>query len=370
MDDDIPYLLLTPGPLTTSRGVRAAMQRDLSTWDIDYNAIVESVRRSIATLDGGSETTVVLMQGSGTFGVEALLGTVLPRDARLLVLSNGAYGRRMAEIARRLEIEHEELDFDETASLEVRRVAEMLDAHPDLTHVAAVHCETTTGMLNPLEEIGDAVTAAGRTFLVDAMSSFGGLPLSLDSLHADFLVSSSNKCLQGVPGFSFVVARKSALEATSGQARSLSLDLFDQWREMEDHGGKWRFTSPTHALCALARALEELEEEGGVAARHARYQDNQRRLVAGMSELGFVPLLPAEQHSPIITAFLAPDDPRFVFSEFYDRLKARRFVIYPGKVTNRNTFRIGTIGHVFPADIAKLLEVIRDVQETMGFIDH
>lgn len=369
MDNDIPYLLLTPGPLTTSCGVRAAMQRDLSTWDIDYNAIVESVRRSITTIDGGPETTVVLMQGSGTFGVEALLGTALPRDGRLLVLSNGAYGRRIAEIARRLEIEHEELAFDETSLLEVQRVAEALDNNPDITHVAAVHCETTSGMLNPLEAIGETVTAAGRVFLVDAMSSFGGIPLSLDSLHADFLVSSSNKCLQGVPGFSFVVARRAALEATDGQARSLSLDLYDQWREMEDHGGKWRFTSPTHALCALARALEELEEEGGVAARHARYQDNQQRLVAGMCELGFVPLLPAEFHSPIITAFLDPDDPRFVFPEFYDQLKARRFVIYPGKVTDRNTFRIGTIGHVFPDDIDELIDVIRDVGRTAGFID-
>jgi len=369
MDNDIPYLLLTPGPLTTSRGVRAAMQRDLSTWDIDYNAIVESVRRSIAAIDGSPETTVVLMQGSGTFGVEALLGTALPRDGRLLVLSNGAYGRRIAEIARRLEIEHEELVFDETSLLEVQRVAEALDDNPGITHVAAVHCETTSGMLNPLEAIGETVTAAGRVFLVDAMSSFGGIPLSLDSLHADFLVSSSNKCLQGVPGFSFVVARRAALEATDGQARSLSLDLYDQWREMEDHGGKWRFTSPTHALCALARALEELEEEGGVAARHARYQDNQQRLVAGMCELGFVPLLPGEFHSPIITAFLDPDDPRFVFPEFYDQLKARRFVIYPGKVTDRNTFRIGTIGHVFPDDIDELIDVIRDVGRTAGFID-
>ena len=343
------------------------MRQDLSTWDVDYNAIVESVRRSIAGIDGGDDVTVVLLQGSGTFGVEALLGTVLPPDGRLLVAANGAYGKRMADIADRLRISCVELDFGETAPIDPRRIAESLEADAAITHVAAVHCETTTGLLNPLEAVGEAVKAAGRVFVVDAMSSFGGIPLSLESLHADFLVSSANKCLQGVPGFSLVLARREALEATRGQARSLSLDLFDQWREMESHGGKWRFTSPTHTVCALARALEELDAEGGVAARADRYRTNHRLLVEGMTGLGFRTLLPAEWQSPIITAFHFPDSPRFDFDDFYNHLKARRFVIYPGKVTDCDTFRIATIGHVFPGDIEELIEAVRSVVSEMGF---
>jgi 2-aminoethylphosphonate-pyruvate transaminase len=231
--------------------------------------------------------------------------------------------------------------------------------------VAVVHCETTTGLLNPVEALGETVKSFGLTYIVDAMSSFGGLPITMESTQADFLVSSANKCIQGVPGFGFVVARRAILSACEGQARSLSLDLYDQWREMEQNHGKWRFTSPTHVVRAFATALEELREEGGVAARHARYCENQRRLVEGMQRIGFCPLLAREQQSPVITSFLYPPDPRFTFREFYDRLKRHRFVIYPGKISAAETFRIGTIGHVFPQDIDDLLRAVGAVVAEM-----
>jgi len=368
MDHDIPYLLLTPGPLTTTRSVREAMLRDYSTWDVDYNTLVNDVRHKLVRLATDSaDFTSILMQGSGTFSVEATIGSVVPPDGRLLVVNNGAYGKRMLTIAERLKIPVLEAAFDETEPADPDTVSELLEQYPDVTHVAMVHCETTTGMLNPLAETGRRVRQQGRVFIVDAMSSFGGIELSMESVAADYLISSANKCVQGVPGFGFVIARRSELEQTQGFARSLSLDLYDQWRDMENHGGKWRFTSPTHVVCAFSQALQELAAEGGVAAREQRYTGNQKRLVAGLRELGFSTLLPDELHSPIITSFICPPD-HFEFREFYDHLKARRFVIYPGKVTSADTFRIGTIGNVHPPDIDDLTTAIAETGREMGFL--
>lgn len=367
VDDDIPYLLLTPGPLTTSPTVKRAMLQDFCTWDDDYTAIVSGIRRDLVGLaGGGDETTAVLMQGSGTFAVEATVGSVVPPDGRLLVIDNGAYGRRIAQIARRLGIACTVIEQPETEAADMRRLEAALAADPAVTHVAMVHCETTTGMLNPAAQAGAVARSRGKRFILDAMSSFGGVPMTVDGLSADYLISSANKCIQGVPGFAFVLARKSVLAQTAGWARSLSLDLYEQWREMEDRGGKWRYTSPTHAVRAFAQALAELREEGGVAARHARYCENARRLVAGMEPLGFRPLLPEAVRSPIITAFRYPDAPGFSFPRFYDELKRRRFVIYPGKVSEAETFRIGTIGHVFPADIDALISAVAAACDALG----
>lgn len=365
MDDDIPYLLLTPGPLTTSRGVRQSMLRDYCTWDDEYHAIVTAIRDELARLAGGGDATAVLMQGSGTFSVEATFTTAVPRNGRVLVVNNGAYGKRMVEICRRSGIDCHDYFLEETEPVAPSAIEEVLRRETDITHVAVVHCETTTGLLNPVESLGKAVKAAGRIYIVDAMSSFGGLPITMESTRADFLVSSANKCIQGVPGFGFVIAGRAALVACEGQARSLSLDLFDQWREMEHHHGKWRFTSPTHVVRAFATALEELREEGGVPARYARYCENHRRLVEGMQRIGFRPLLASELQSPVITSFLYPPDPCFTFREFYDRLKRHRFVIYPGKISAAETFRIGTIGHVFPQDIDGLLGAVAAVVAEM-----
>ena len=363
---DPEYILLTPGPLSTSDTVRAAMNRDLSTWDSDYNHIVQTIRQSLETmLGGGDDTTSVLMQGSGTFGVEATIGTVVPSTGRLAVVNNGAYGARILEIARRLQIPSIEVGFGETEPASAEHLDRLLTENPDTTHVAAVHCETTSGILNPVEMLGDVVAKHQMSFIVDAMSSLGGMPMTLDSLSADFVISSANKCIQGVPGFSFVVARRKALERCSGNSRSLSLDLYDQWTEMEAHHGKWRFTSPTHTVLAFAQALGELEAEGGVTARSERYATNQQRLVAGMVEIGFRPLLSTSLQSPIITSFHDPVA-NFDFGRFYGLLKQRGFVIYPGKVTHADTFRIGNIGDVHNPDIERLLNAIAEVTELMS----
>lgn len=365
MDDDIPYLLLTPGPLTTSKTVKQVMLSDFCTWDDDYNSIVNSIRQrlvSLATPSAGF--TSVLMQGSGTFSVEATLGSVVPPDGKVLVVNNGAYGARIGLICERLGLAHARIDQPETETADLRQIEQHLSSG-DFTHLAMVHCETTTGMLNPIVDAGDIAKRHDVRYIVDAMSSFGGIPMTMGELNADYLVSSANKCIQGVPGFGFVIARQSELEKTAGWARSLSLDLFDQWQEMENKKGKWRFTSPTHVVRAFAQALDELDAEGGVAKRHARYCENQQTLVAGLAKIGFDALLPTEFQSPIITAFLYPDDSRFEFRDLYDGLKKRRFVIYPGKVSQAETFRVGTIGHVFPEDVCELIKAFSAVNDEL-----
>lgn len=361
-DTDNPYLLLTPGPLSTSRTVKEVMLRDWCTWDAGYNlGVVTPIRETLVGLatSRNADFTSVLMQGSGTFSVESVIGSVIPRDGKLLVLANGAYGQRMATISRMLDIQTVVHDSGELAPPDLDLLNEELSRDSGITHVAVVHGETTTGMLNPIEEIGRVVKRThGRTYIVDAMSTFGGIPLDIDDHGIDFIVSSANKCIQGVPGFGFVVARRETLESCEGFARSHSLDLFDQWRVMEEGKGKWRFTSPTHVVRAFAKALEELEEEGGIAARHRRYRDNHRVLVEGMEGNGFRCLLPQKWQSPIITSFFNPDHPDYSFGEFYSRLKKRGFVIYPGKVTDVDTFRIGTIGDVRPSDFHRLIEAV------------
>jgi 2-aminoethylphosphonate-pyruvate transaminase len=367
MDADIPYLLLTPGPLTTTRSVREAMLADYSTWDVDYNQRVMEIRERLVRLATDSnDYTSVLMQGSGTFSVEATIGSVIPSDGKLLVISNGAYGSRIAQIARCLKIPLQELSYSETEPPDLAQIRATLAADSDITHVAMVHCETTTGMINPAQEVGKLVQAAGKDYILDAMSSFGGIPLSMEEFHVDYLISSANKCIQGVPGFGFVIANRQKLEQTKGLARSLSLDLYDQWNEMEHKGGKWRYTSPTHVVNAFLQALDELDAEGGIAARHARYQENQSTLVTEMQKRGLQTLLPRELQSPIITSFYYPESPSFQFNQFYDELKQRRYVIYPGKISQAETFRIGNIGHVFPADIMDLTVQIEQTLNRLG----
>lgn len=357
-----PYLLLTPGPLSTSATVKETMLRDWCTWDEDYNqGVVEDIRARLVRLSGSDPGahTCVLMQGSGSFSVEACLTTMLPREGgKLLICANGAYGDRMATTARVARLPHMLYRVPEVDVLDPQVLAARLAGDAGITHVALVHNETTTGMLNPLAELAAVVKGAGRVLMVDAMSSFGGIPLDMAGLGIDWLVSSANKCIQGVPGFGFVLARKERIAGCEGNARSHSLDLYDQWRVMETGGGKWRFTSPTHVVRAFQQALNEFDAEGGVAARHARYAENQRRLVAGMEGLGFRCLLPGALHSPIITSFHNPEESGYSFREFYDRLKARGFVIYPGKVSTADCFRIGTIGEVWPADIDRLLAAV------------
>jgi 2-aminoethylphosphonate-pyruvate transaminase len=358
---DNPYLLLTPGPLSTSKGVRSAMFQDWCTWDDDYNVeIVQNIRRrlvEIATEDV-ERYTAVLIQGSGSFGVEACFGTAVSDKGLLLIITNGAYGQRMNHMAERLQLRHVSLDYEETETPDLEEIEAMLKKVEGITHVAFVHCETTTGILNPLKEIARLAKRYNKTLIVDAMSSFGGIPMDISKLGIDYLISSSNKCLQGVPGFAFVIVRKDLLLKSKGNARSLVLDLFDQWDQM-NLSGKWRYTSPTHVVRAFYQALNELEEEGGVEARYHRYKENQRLLAEGMRFLGFQPLLPDKVQSPIITSFLYPDA-CFDFQEFYQKVKQKGFVLYPGKISQADTFRIGNIGEIYPQDIVRLINVLSD----------
>lgn len=359
-------ILLTPGPLTTSRTVKEAMLRDMGSRDRAFLALDAEVRRRLVALVGGEDSHVcVPIQGSGTFAVEAMLGTLVPPDGKLLVLANGAYGERMVRIAaihrRRCFV----LRTPEDVPNDVVALAQTLERDPEITHVAAVHCETTSGLLNPIERIAEVVARHRRRLLVDAMSSFGALPLDARATPFEALAASANKCLEGVPGVAFVIVRRDGLLAAEGNAPSLCLDLFDQYAAMEKTG-QWRFTPPTHVIAALSQALREHEREGRVSGRGARYRANCRLLVDGMREMGFVPLLPDELQAPIIVTFRMPADPRFVFEEFYDRLRARGFAIYPGKLTVAPSFRIGCIGHIGAAEMRAALAAIREVLAEMG----
>ena len=358
------YLLLTPGPLSTSQTVREAMLQDWCTWDKDYNeGIVTPIRKGLLAIAGldGDEYTSVLLQGSGTYCVEATIGAAVRPEDKLLILANGAYGKRMAQIADYYHINYVLVSLHETELVTGEVARRALEEHPGITHLSMVHSETTTGLLNPIEEVAEVIKGRGITFIVDAMSSFGGVPIDVKGLGIDFLVSSANKCIQGVPGFGFILAQKDKLMATKGNVRSLSLDIYAQWEAMEKGGGKWRFTSPTHVVHAFYQAMKELNEEGGITARYKRYQENHQILVEGMRRLGFKTLLPDDAQGPIITSFLYPSAD-FDFTSFYARLKEKGFVIYPGKISDADTFRIGNIGDIFPKDMEALIQSIKEIR--------
>ncbi len=353
--------LFTPGPLTTSQTVKQSMLRDLGSRDAVFIESVRHVRQTLLAVAGVSNATgheVVLMQGSGTFGLESVIGSTVPPDGKLLVIINGAYGLRIARIARVLKIDIATLEYATNELPVPEDVDRILTEDDAITDVAIVHCETTTGIINPIEDIGQVVEHHEKIYFVDSMSAFGAVPIDFEKCGIDFLVSSANKCIEGVPGFSFAICRRDSLCATEGWARSMSLDLLAQWEGLEANG-QFRFTPPTHAILAFQQALCELQDEGGVAGRAARYRANQESLVAGMRDLGFAEYLPPELQGSIITAFRYPNHPRFQFEEFYARLNDKGFVIYPGKVSSGDCFRIGSIGRLFESDILALLAAIR-----------
>ena len=359
-------LLFTPGPLTTSRTVKEAALRDVGSRDREFITMVQAIRSKLLELGGvaGRGFEAILIPGSGTFALESVLSSTVPPGGKVLVVVNGAYGRRLAQIASVLKISVVELSCAEDQRPRMEDLRKLLQADSAITHVAAVHSETSTGMINPVREIGEIAKQFKRTYFVDAMSSFGGMHLNLLECGIDYLVSSANKCLEGIPGFAFVLARREALVEAAGFARSLSLDLLAQWKGLESDG-QFRFTPPTHALLAFHQALRELEAEGGVECRAARYQANRQVLSAGMQDLGFEEYLRPEDRGHIITSFYYPHHLNFDFGSFYTRLSEKGYVIYPGKVSKADCFRIGTIGHIFPEDIRALLGAIRETLREM-----
>lgn len=353
------YKLLTPGPLTTTSTVKQEMLFDRCTWDNDYKAITQKIRAQLLELAGvkKEDYTVVLMQGSGTFAVESVMTSTIAKDNKALIITNGAYGERIVKMAEYIGLNYRQYSVNYDQYPNEDEIKRILEEDEDITHMVMVHCETTTGILNPLDMVSQLAKDFGKTFIVDAMSSFGGVEINLSSLKIDYLVSSANKCIQGVPGFGFVIAKIDKLLACEGNARSLSLDLYDQWKNM-DKDGKWRYTSPTHVVAAFSKAIDELMAEGGIRARFLRYKKNNRMLREKLSELGFQAYISEEKQSPIITTFLFPYE-KFDFTDFYSFVKERGFVLYPGKLTEAETFRIGNIGEIYEEDIRTLCEIIR-----------
>lgn len=302
------------------------------------------------------------MQGSGTFGVESVLTSIPGETDKVLICANGAYGDRMEDMVKHAGISYAIYREPSNQIPDPAKVKTILAEDPAITHVAMVHSETTSGILNDIQAVGRVVKEAGKVFIVDAMSSFAGVEIPVGDWGIDFLVSSANKCIQGVPGFSFVIARKELLIASAGNARSLSLDLYDQWKTM-DVDGKWRFTSPTHVVLAFAQAMKELEEEGGIAARSRRYYENNHLLIQRLEELGIRSYVDKAHQGPIITTFFYPENCHFTFAQMYQYIKERGYAIYPGKLTEGETFRIGNIGEIYREDIEKVCDIIKEFLE-------
>ncbi|MFQ5923743.1 MAG: 2-aminoethylphosphonate--pyruvate transaminase [Anaerolineales bacterium] len=361
-------LLFTPGPLTTSMTVKQAMLQDVGSRDFEFIDLVKDIRSRLLEIGGvGDEGyDAIIMQGSGTFTLEAVVSSSVPPDGKLLVIINGAYGRRIAQIAEIHNIQTTTLEFPENRVPDLEQIENALEVDAAITNVAVIHCETTTGLMNPVQDIGRIVQGFSRRLFVDAMSSFGAVPVDLAECGIDYLISSANKCIEGVPGFGFALVRRDALLQTEGNARSLSLDLLSQWKGLEQNG-QFRFTPPTHVLLAFRQALLELEAEGGVKGRAERYRRNYETLLEGMRTIGFQEYLSPEDQGYIITSFRYPDHPNFNFETFYKRLNEKGYMIYPGKVSDADCFRIGSIGRIFPRDVRDLLAAIRETVAEMGF---
>lgn len=361
-------LLFTPGPLTTSATVKEAMLFDMGSRDDVFVKAVKEIRSDILRLAHVSEQEgyeTVLMQGSGTFGIESVLSSVITPASKLLILSNGAYGERQVQMAEVHQLLYDVIRFPENEIVDVAVVEDYLQNNPDITHVSVIHSETTTGLFNPVQEIGQVVAHFGKKYIIDAMSSFGGVEMDVKDLHVNFLVSSSNKCIEGVPGFSWIICTKDDLLRAKGQARTLSLDLYAQWEGLEKNG-QFRFTPPTLSIMAYKQAIKELIAEGGIPAREKRYRENKRILDEGMSALGFKQYLNKGIQGHIISSFLYPNDSNFDFEKMYQFLNERGMVIYPGKLSKANAFRIGNIGQIFPEDVRQLVSYIGEYLQNTG----
>jgi 2-aminoethylphosphonate-pyruvate transaminase len=359
-------ILLTPGPLTTSLATKQAMLRDWGSWDSAFNAVTASLRSDLVDIvGGGDEYTCVPMQGSGTFSVEAAIGTIVPRGGKVLVPNNGAYCARMVSICGYLVRAVVDLPVPEDQPATAAIVEAALAADPSITHVAQVHCETGAGVLNDLPGIAQACARRGKGLIVDAMSSFAALPIDVSSAPFDALIAASGKCLEGVPGMGFVIVRKKVLEACGGTAHSLAMDLHDQYVYMEKTT-QWRYTPPTHVVAALRAAVDQYKEAGGQPARLARYAANCRALIDGMAALGFRPFLKPEVQAPIIVTFHAPADPAYDFKTFYAKTRERGYILYPGKLTQVETFRVGCIGAIDANEMRNVVSAVAATKMQLG----
>jgi 2-aminoethylphosphonate-pyruvate transaminase len=365
MDRDA--ILLTPGPLTTTLRTKLAMLRDWGSWDADFIRLTADLRaRLLAVLYGAQTHVVVPLQGSGTFSVEAAVATIVPRDGHLLVLDNGAYCKRLGRLATLMGRRTTIAQQAEDRAVSPAELDTQLAADPTITHVGFVHCETGTGVENPLAAVAEVCARHGRGLIVDAMSSFGALPIDAREVRFDALIAASGKCLEGVPGMGFVFLRKAILAECEGRSQSLAMDLYDQHVYMEKTG-QWRFTPPTHVEAALVEALRQFDEEGGQPARLARYTDNCRALIDGMGALGFRPFLEPGLQAPVIVTFHAPDHPRYDFKTFYEAVKRRGFILYPGKLTQVETFRVGCIGAIGRNEMRQAVDAVRDALQEAGW---
>ena len=359
-------ILLTPGPLTTSLTTKAAMLRDWGSWDASFNAVTARVRERLTAIINGRGTHVcVPMQGSGTFSVEGAVNTLVPRDGHVLVLINGAYGKRLARLTEMMGRRLSGFETADDVQTTAADVARLLDADASITHVGLIHCETSTGILNPLPEIADVVAKRGRGLIVDAMSSFGAIPIDAKKIPFDALIAASGKCIEGPPGMGFVFVRKTVLEQCAGRSTSLALDLYDQWTYME-RTTQWRYTPPTHVVAAVDAALEQYIAAGGQPARYRRYAANCETLISGMTDMGFRVFLDARIQAPIIVTFHAPADPKYAFKPFYDEVRKRGFILYPGKLTQLETFRVGCIGAIGPEEMRHAVNAVRDSLRALG----
>ncbi len=359
-------ILLTPGPLTTSPATRQAMLRDWGSWDAQFNRITASLCRDLVDIvHGGDEYVCVPLQGSGTFSVEAAIGTLTPRNARILVPDNGAYCQRILKICRYLGRDAIALPIPEDQAASAAAIDEALSRDPSITHVAQVHLETGAGVLNPLADIARVCQKHGKGLIVDAMSSFGAVEIDVRSMPFDALIAASGKCLEGVPGMGFVIAKKTVLEASSGNSHSLAMDLHDQYTYMQKTT-QWRFTPPTHVVAALRAAVDQFLAEGGQPVRGGRYQKNCRALVDGMASLGFRPFLEAEVQAPVIVTFHAPTDSKYDFKAFYAAVRERGYILYPGKLTQIETFRVGCIGAIDDNEMRNVVTAISQSLASLG----
>ena len=359
-------ILLTPGPLTTSLATKQAMLRDWGSWDASFNAITASICKDVVDIVNGAGTHVcVPLQGSGTFSVEAALANLVPRDGKVLVPNNGAYCARILKILKYLGREHSSIDLPEDKQATAAMLEGAFKMDPRITHVAQVHCETGTGILNPLPEIAAACARHGKGLIVDAMSSFGAIDIDVAKYPIDAVIAASGKCIEGAPGMGFVIARQALLEKCQGNSHSLAMDLYDQWTYMQKTT-QWRFTPPTHVVAAFRVALDQFKAEGGTLARGARYRKNCDTLVDAMSALGFRTFLPKNVQAPIIVTFHAPADANYAFKAFYEKVRSRGYILYPGKLTQVETFRVGCIGAIDSTEMRNVAAAVSETLKEMG----